>query len=54
MLKVFDLDLSAYEDITAVDIPSSGVYMTLVPEDLPLKQPLIILMAQYMRDLTKR
>ncbi len=37
MLKVFDLDLSAYEDITAVDIPSSGVYMTLVPEGSSFK-----------------
>lgn len=37
MLKVFDLDLSAYEDITAVDIPSSGVYMALVPEGSSFK-----------------
>lgn len=30
-LKVFDIDLNAYQNVTAIDVPSSGIYIALIP-----------------------
>lgn len=30
-LKVFDIDLNAFQSVTAIDVPSSGIYIALIP-----------------------
>lgn len=36
-LQIFDIDLSSYQNVTAIDIPFSGIYIALIPAGTPFE-----------------
>ena len=52
-LKIYDIDLSKYTDITSVTANTQGSYMALVLKEQILRPLLIILTVRCMPDLTR-